>query len=679
MSDSINWLHFTDLHLGLDKQSWLWPRVKHDLLRDLERVGQEIDSWDLVFFTGDLTQSGAVAEFEQLNEELAQIWAVLTKKGTVPKLCVVPGNHDLRRPPKSSAICKAFSRYWWSDPDVRQSFWTDPTSEYRQATNEFFAAYTEWYTRISVPTVSAVAGILPGDFSATFSKGALALGIIGLNSTFLQVTDDDFKGALDIHVSQLAGVCDGDPSHWLSARKATLLLTHHPPSWLAPDALCHFRQEIYPPGRFLAQLCGHQHEPEAFELSEAGAPPRRLRQGPSLFGLEEFSIPNPKHRIHGYLAGQFVFDEANSFETLWPRASVKGRHGGLNIGPDLSFQLNEDYAVVTPFVASSISLSASSERENVEHVHAAYEQTDKPDLPLLDDHVADLEDVPARIASCPKIILTFGPQHALVRHEEQNQFELSLRRTRTVWLVADWGSGKDGFLAATLQRFQQEDNPVQAFHLRCDEASDVDSVEKVFAQQFGMALQAFCSLVAPVRNAFLVLDEIQPELCGGERLAGLQRITKAILDYCPALGVIQISRLAPSAGVYQTVSLYPLEAPDVRVYVVNHPDASADLHEADVIEKLHAGSDGLPMHLDRMLRALKVASLTTVLDSANAFESQSVQHSTPRALVHTVSSLSKSRDMRTRRSFRLLKVLALLPYGESLDTLRYFLPTEPFF
>src|SRR5262249_52617894 len=168
---------------------------------------------------------------------------------------------------------------------------------------EFFANYTEWCSKVSVPTVQATAGTLPGDFSASFTKGTVTLGIIGLNSTFLQVSDGDFKGKLDLHVSQINALCDADPVRWLSGRTATVLLTHHPPSWLAPDALKHFRQEIYPAGRFLAHLCGHQHEPEAFELAEAGAPPRRLRQAPSLFGLDSWNGADPKERIHGYTAG----------------------------------------------------------------------------------------------------------------------------------------------------------------------------------------------------------------------------------------------------------------------------------------------------------------------------------------------------------------------------------------
>ena len=68
MAESINWLHLTDLHFGLDRSGWLWPRFKHELLQDIERLQGEVGGWDLVFFTGDFTQRGTQEEFTALNK-----------------------------------------------------------------------------------------------------------------------------------------------------------------------------------------------------------------------------------------------------------------------------------------------------------------------------------------------------------------------------------------------------------------------------------------------------------------------------------------------------------------------------------------------------------------------------------------------------------------------------------
>jgi hypothetical protein len=51
------------------------------------------------------------------------------------------------------------------------------------------------------------------------------------------------------------------------------------------------------------------------------------------------------------------------------------------------------------------------------------------------------------------------------------------------------------------------------------------------------------------------------------------------------------------------LELKSLEPPDVRTYLLHHPETPAGLCEVDTIEKLHERSGGLPMHIDRMIRA----------------------------------------------------------------------------
>jgi hypothetical protein len=85
------------------------------------------------------------------------------------------------------------------------------------------------------------------------------------------------------------------------------------------------------------------------------------------------------------------------------------------------------------------------------------------------------------------------------------------------------------------------------------------------------------------------------------------------------------------------------------------------------------------MHIDRILKALKVTTLPSVLEAELEGSSLAEVGQAPVSLIHTVSQLAKSPDKRSKRSFRLLKVLSVLPYGETLDSLAHYLPTEPFF
>lgn len=682
MAEIINWLHLSDLHLGLDHQGWIWPTVKNDFFREIRRLFKKCGPWDLVFFTGDFVQRGSSGEFEKLNIELEELWAEFKKLGCSPMLCAVPGNHDAFRPENGSAVVTALTNLWWQKPEIRKQFWNESGCDYRAVVTDSLRNYSDWISTTKIPTIETNLGLLPGDFSGTFVKGGARLGIVGLNTTFLQIAEGDFKRRLDIHVSQLREACAGDVFGWLQKQTASVLLTHHPTSWLSDDALDHFRQEIYPPARFLAHFCGHQHEPEAFEQSEGGAPPRRLRLGASLFGLEKWNGVNPQIRRHGFAAGRFVFDEQSGYEYYWPRTAIRGMHGALNFCADHYFTLGEDESVVSsfdldfddtpPVQPPEIARAKESTQQPPEPKEA------EPDLRLLDDTDSNPNRHP-QLDACPRLKITDAPQHRYVRQEEQIEFELEMQKSRCVWLVADWGSGKEGFLSACLKRLNSE-TKADLFYLSCDSASDLDSLELLFPQQFGFPVQTFCTLVAPLSSGYLVLDEVQPSLCSGDNMIRLQRIANAITDYCPALRIVVISRKRPELGEFRVIGIRPLDIPDVRAYLKHHPDSTSELVDPDVIEKLYDHSGGLPMHLDRMLKALKVSSLASVLETE--IEGVSVHDGdnvTPRALADTISALAKSENRRSGRSFLLLKVLTVLPYGETIESLAHYLPTDPFF
>lgn len=574
MAETISWLHLTDLHFGLDNQSWLWPRFKHDLFKDLEKLAVNTGGWDLVFFTGDFTQSGKKEEFDKLNVELEQLWKVLSKNGRTPLLCKVPGNHDLVRPDRS-AVTKAISEWWWKDSSLRVQFWKEPNCEYRRAINSYFENYTNWASHLKVPSIPCVQGILPGDFSAVFQKGKIKIGIIGLNSTSLQIASGDFKGKLDIHVSQINAVCDGDPEQWLRNNTINVLLTHQPPGWLSSDSLSHYRQEIYPPGRFFAQFCGHEHNSELVETKEAGDSTRRIRQAPAIFGLEYWDDVDPKKRFHGYTAGQFIFESNGALEKFWPRIAVARRSGGLNLSPDHSYSLKEGDLVPTPFeyqddpkeverlqsVEQEISEAEPSQKANGVEAFNPLQET--LDVPLAQE----------KLASCSRFTANAGPQHHFVRLDEQSQFENDLRKIRCVWTIADWGVGKEGFLSSVFERFKTDAAYHNVFHIRCDDASDVDAIEALFPQQFGMPLQIFCGNAASLEGFFLIFEGVHSSICIGESALRFQRLLNAILDYCPKCRLIITSRVKPEKPVFPLLELNPLESPDVRVYLSKHPDA----------------------------------------------------------------------------------------------------------
>ena len=336
-----SWLHLTDLHRGMAEQRWLWPSVKEIFFEDLKRLHDKCGPWDLVLFTGDLTQRGSVEEFQEVNELLGQLWERFGKLGSKPKLLVVPGNHDLVRPNEKKPAVRLLKQ--WNDyQDIQKEFWDDEESDYRRIVTEAFKNYVAWWDKQPYKAKGLTPGILPGDFSVSIEKDGVRLGIVGLNTAFLQLTDGDYESKLALHARQFQVVCGGDGPSWTKQHHACLLLTHHPPAWLNPDSQQHLYGEIVARGRFAVHLCGHMHGVAYRNIAEGGTESRRTWQGCSLFGLEFFGTEgNKEERLHGYTAGKIELYENKGNLMFWPR-KTQPQPWQMGIVPDYSLELNDN-------------------------------------------------------------------------------------------------------------------------------------------------------------------------------------------------------------------------------------------------------------------------------------------------------------------------------------------------
>ncbi len=333
---SFTWLHLTDLHQGMKQQHWLLPDVREIFFADLERLHDKCGPWDLVLFSGDLTQQGTVEDFRKIDELLEELWTHFDKLGSTPKLLAVPGNHDLVRPDEKRPAVKLL-REWNEHPDIHEEFWDNRKSQYRQVVVRAFKNYTAWQEKQPFRVENLSTGILPGDFSASIEKDGARLGIAGLNTSFLQLGDGDYKGKLALHTSQFHEACGGDGPKWAKRHHACLLLTHHPSAWLAPESQQHLNENITAHGRFAAHLCGHLHE--------AGTETRHLWQGRPLFGLEHYGEGN--ETLHGYTVGTIELNRNNGILKGWPRES-RLQENGMEFVPDHSFRLSDNQQHTSP-------------------------------------------------------------------------------------------------------------------------------------------------------------------------------------------------------------------------------------------------------------------------------------------------------------------------------------------
>jgi len=351
---------------------------------DLKTLYAKSGPWDLVLFTGDLTYQGGAEEFEKVDSVLEKLWKHLDRLGPKPSLLAVPGNHDLTRP-DSSQPAVILLQEWSARQGIRSDFWNNPTSPYRRVVKAAFRNYLSWWDRQRLKPPGVNVGMLPGDFSFTLTKGAAKLGVVGLNTAFLQLTAGDYKGKLDLSARQFHAACGGDSGpEWAREHHACLLLTHQPQEWLTPDSQKDFNAEIADPGQFAVHLFGHMHEPFYNVVSVGGAEARCFWQGRSLFGLEYFvgHDDTQAERLHGYSAGRIELNEKDSTGsvTFWPREARRIQGGAWRVVRDQSYVLTEEDCVeprrinlLKPFGAT-----AGSTTEDVVVVFAQGEQLLQP-------------------------------------------------------------------------------------------------------------------------------------------------------------------------------------------------------------------------------------------------------------------------------------------------------------
>jgi Calcineurin-like phosphoesterase len=341
MRTHFGWLHLTDLHVGMSGQKWLWPNIREEFFSDLERLHRKCGPWDFVLFTGDFVQRGGADEFQKLNELLGEIWGRLRALGSNPCLLGVPGNHDLVRPRPDDPAVTAL-RTGWGDPHLQQLFWGKEKSAYRRLVQKAFKNYVAWWDSHALPRLDPHKGLLAGDFSVTLEKGGVKLGVVGLNTTFLQLEGGEYEGRLAVSPQQFHLACGGDGAAWVRRHQVCLLLTHQPPDWLAEESRRQLYGEIAVPGRFAAHLFGHMHEAAARTLALGGAQGRREWQGGSLFGLEGWGDSGDKKRIHGYSAGRVELTGEGGSIRIWPRKAEQQQALHRRIVPDHSYTLEED-------------------------------------------------------------------------------------------------------------------------------------------------------------------------------------------------------------------------------------------------------------------------------------------------------------------------------------------------
>ena len=346
---SVSILHLTDLHFGQPDGSY-FGAVEQQFFLDLRDTFQQIGGWDLIIIGGDIAYSGRLEEFETANKFFEKLLSVIDDlQKSRPPLLATPGNHDLAWADAVSPVALVLTELgekWPQREQVWKMILGEAASDYHRLIAACFANYSTWWKPWLAKIKSSNQlhlheGCLPGDFTACLTKGDTRIGIVGLNSSLLQLTGENFEGRLALHPEQLTNALPEKELSWFHTNDAALLLTHHPPKWLSTRNKEQFNDRIDFPGRFAVHLSGHLHEPWSEASSLGFAAGRRLVTGPSLFGFERTS--NGFNRVHGYGTIKLEFDQTPDHGSIryFPRAARKKQAGHWSFARDNDFDLQD--------------------------------------------------------------------------------------------------------------------------------------------------------------------------------------------------------------------------------------------------------------------------------------------------------------------------------------------------
>lgn len=654
-------LHLSDLHFGISGQKILWPTIRSVFYEDIRKMHRKCGDWQLVIFSGDLTQMGDKKEFKDLTEAFLDLWQLFAQLGFSPSLFVIPGNHDLQRPPKLDPAATVLQQ-WGQREDLRKLFWETQDNAYRALVTSAFSNYKEWLNELpqsGIPTLTLTHGLMPGDVSSVLESNDINLGLVGLNSTWLQLGDGDYCGKLHVDPAQLMELTNHDPDGWTTRNDFNLIVTHHPFSWLSEKSKASWLSEIDTRTRFDAHVFGHMHELSVETRAIGGAQEKRKFQSASLFGLEKYGS-DAMSRRHGYSLLRLSRSNDRNIR-IWPRRAHLLADGAWKLIPDFDFHLGDDEESVNYEISKS-NISNNSSTKTI----STLELIGNTSIPL----TSIKKDYP------------LNPAFSEVRKVEQTIALPELNNDRPIWIVSDWGLGTIDFI-----RWLQEKQPADTkfFQLDIHACKTREEIFSKVEEQIGLPFQQLGQYLYAEGRAILVFDDALVGQHANDTVAprletDLRQIITTLNSFAKAIKVIVTSKLEPIHPQMSVIKLKALDEVDTSAYIAAHPRGGREAATSKFVTTLYRHTDGIPARLDAALQYVQLVGLSELLIiNTDISGKQAGEHKPPPGLSETIEELESSQDPSVARALQLLKALTMFPSGERFDNIKRFNGADGFY
>lgn len=253
------------------------------------------------------------------------------------------------------------------------------------------------------------------------------------------------------------------------------------------------------------------------------------------------------------------------------------------------------------------------------------------------------------------------------RHADKVAVVHTLRRDGVVWLAAEADSGFDDFLAVICHAdelgvagiFRLDMSGFKALGESADYRSIIVDGD----------INRFCNALYREGRSILLLDNVAFDHTSSRRFfTDLNIFIKTVRDVSSeTLFVVRSYRAHLIAGA-NYISLLPLDAAECRIYVETHPLSGYVSHDDDAFGFIQESTGGHPGRIDRFLSRLKSIDIGELM-SLSSGEVVDGGEGIPDYLKCAVEVISENKSS---DEYRLAKGLSVFPFGESLDTLKYF-------
>lgn len=224
---AFRWLHLSDFHIGKDDYGQI--KLFKYILEHIKENKEKGFIPDAIFITGDIADKGREEQYDTFTNDF--LIHLLDINSELPKVYIVPGNHDLDR---DKCVLAANSLY--NVLDGKQQIFFDTNKEGHNLRKEILDRFLGFNNDFIADLCFPVKEIFEekGYYIDTFTKENKKIAVIGINTAWLSNSDNDKEkltpGKYMIEEAlNAAGDCD-----------YKIVLGHHPLSWLQSEQ----RQQI---------------------------------------------------------------------------------------------------------------------------------------------------------------------------------------------------------------------------------------------------------------------------------------------------------------------------------------------------------------------------------------------------------------------------------------------------